>query len=382
MKFSDIKEKSDEYLSQEFGNIELTYNGFFNKLSNVIARMTYNLEEVRQKTEINDNDVYSVEGEAMDRLYSQMPDIKRKSESKARGFLSIKNSVPGTYIDTYELKVACDETGVEYTNIEPVLVDSSGVGTVQIEAMVYGNIGNVESYCVNTIVTPIYGIKSVTNQYAIEGGQDLETDSEYRARYLITRGLSVGITKDDLLRQLLRVEGLIDANIIENYKEFDQDFDVSKKISETEKLTLTKKSFAVFARGGSDFNIAKAIALKTNLSIKMYGNIEIQVYSEARQTTDIIKFYRAKNSKIFYKIKLEGKIDITALRSILKEVLTTSRVGTRVTSGKIEDRIYNELDTSRLDNLEFLFSYSKDGVFTNSLQLKNDEYISEVEEVL
>lgn len=382
MKFSDIKEKSDEYLSQEFGNIELTYNGFFNKLSNVIARMTYNLEEVRQKTEINDNDVYSVEGEAMDRLYSQMPDIKRKSESKARGFLSIKNSVPGTYIDTYELKVACDETGVEYTNIEPVLVDSSGVGTVQIEAMVYGNIGNVESYCVNTIVTPIYGIKSVTNQYAIEGGQDLETDSEYRARYLITRGLSVGITKDDLLRQLLRVEGLIDANIIENYEEFDQDFDVSKKISETEKLTLTKKSFAVFARGGSDFNIAKAIALKTNLSIKMYGNIEIQVYSEARQTTDIIKFYRAKNSKIFYKIKLEGKIDITALRSILKEVLTTSRVGTRVTSGKIEDRIYNELDTSRLDNLEFLFSYSKDGVFTNSLQLKNDEYISEVEEVL
>lgn len=382
MKFSDIKEKSDEYLSQEFGNIELTYNGFFNKLSNVIARMTYNLEEVRQKTEINDNDVYSVEGEAMDRLYSQMPDIKRKSESKARGFLSIKNSVPGTYIDTYELKVACDETGVEYTNIEPVLVDSSGVGTVQIEAMVYGNIGNVESYCVNTIVTPIYGIKSVTNQYAIEGGQDLETDSEYRARYLITRGLSVGITKDDLLRQLLRVEGLIDANIIENYEEFDQDFDVSKKISETEKLTLTKKSFAVFARGGSDINIAKAIALKTNLSIKMYGDIEIQVYSEARQTTDIIKFYRAKNSKIFYKIKLEGKIDITPLRSILKEVLTTSRVGTRVTSGKIEDRIYNELDTSRLDNLEFLFSYSKDGMFTNSLQLKNDEYISEVEEVL
>ena len=382
MKFKDIKDKSDEYLSQEFGNIELTYNGFFNKLSNIIARMTYNLEEVRQKTEINDNDVYLVEGEAQDRLYSQMVEIKRKAQSKAAGFWTTTDSVPNTYVNTFQLKLKCDKTGMEYTNTEDFRVDENGYAEVPIVAMRFGKLGNVLSQEINTIVTPIFGINTGTNLNEVNGGADIETDDEYRARYLITRGLTVGLTKDDLLRQLLKVNGLIDANIIENYEEHSQDFPVSKVIDEDEVLTLFRKSFAIFVRGGSDVDVANAIALKVNLSIKRYGTTTISVFSDIRGEYDDISFFRANGTKIYYKIQLEGLVDLNTTRTIIEEVLTSARVGSKLTSGRVEDRIYNELDTSKVENLEFLFSYEEDGEFTNSLQLKNDEFVLEVEEVV
>ena len=207
-----------------------------------------------------------------------------------------------------------------------------------------------------------------------------ELDSGFS--FLIVDNLVVGLTKDDILKNLLTVSGLVDANVQENYIETTVNLPVSSTIDISELLPLTRKSTVIFVKGGSDIDIAKSIALKINLSILRYGNVEIPVFSNLREQEETIQFYRATPTKIYYKIILEGLLDLNATRLIIQEVLEVARIGGKLTSGSVEKLIHERLDRSRMDNIEIEFSYNNLTGFTNSFQLKNDEYVGEIEEVL
>lgn len=380
LRYSDIYDKLKGYLEVEFGDITIEKNSFFEKLANAISRVIFELIEMqRVKTEIDDNDIYKCEGEAMDRLYSQDGRTKRKAQSKAKGYWITRDSTPGTYIDVNELKLSAADD-VTFTSYESVTVDNAGYAKIPIICDIYGIKGNVLANSINSITSPLIGVNTGTNEEDTNGGQDLETDAQFRSRFLITRGLYTGLSKDDIVKNLLEVSGLTGVSLIENEDETNLSIPINDESGNEIQLVMQRKSTAIWVKGGSDVDVAKAINLKRNVSIYQYGDVVVPTYSDIREVFEDIKFYRSFPKKIYYRIILEGSADLDKIRSIVKDYLNNVNIGIKLTSGDVEKTLYRTIDTSFLDNVEIEYSY--DGtIFTNSLQLRIDEHVGTIEEV-
>lgn len=374
MNFNYLLDKVKTIMSGLFGNdLAGDTTGALYKIYYAITQVLFSdVYEPLEKAITTDNDIYTCSGNAMDRLYSQNF-IIRKAESKAKGKWITTDSTPGTNISAMQLKIQVNDN-LTFVNTNNVTINSQGIGEFEIECEQFGSIGNVEINTINTVKTPIAGLGTGTNTEALYGGADLETDYEYRKRYLKLRGAITGLTKSDLEREVLEVAGVLDVSSEENDTENNKVLDNG--------LTLERKSWVLFVNGGASVDIAKAISLKCNYSIPMYGDIEEQVYSEIRDKYETIKFFRAKGVKVYFKIEYVGVVDLNEVRRIVRENLIDSSIKRFISSYQIDRELRTQIDDTQLKQIKFLFSINEWGSFEEELQLKVDEFCNEVEEVI
>lgn len=72
---------------------------------------------------------------------------------------------------------------IMYQTLRPLVLPSSGVGYVDVEALEAGRAGNVAAGAIQHIASPLAGIRSVTNVSVITGGTDEEDDTSLLQRY-------------------------------------------------------------------------------------------------------------------------------------------------------------------------------------------------------
>lgn len=374
MNFNYLLDKVKTIMSGLFGNdLAGDTTGALYKIYYAITQVLFSdVYEPLEKAITTDNDIYTCSGNAMDRLYSQNF-IIRKAESKAKGKWITTDSTPGTNISAMQLKIQVNDN-LTFVNTNNVTINSQGIGEFEIECEQFGSIGNVEINTINTVKTPIAGLGTGTNTEALYGGADLETDYEYRKRYLKLRGAITGLTKSDLEREVLEVAGVLDVSSEENDTENNKVLDNG--------LTLERKSWVLFVNGGASVDIAKAISLKCNYSIPMYGDIEEQVYSEIRDKYETIKFFRAKGVKVYFKIEYVGVVDLNEVRRIVRENLIDPSIKRFISSYQIDRELRTQIDDTQLKQIKFLFSINEWGSFEEEMQLKVDEFCNEVEEVI
>lgn len=374
MNFNYLLDKVKTIMSGLFGDdLAGDTTGALYKIYYAITQVLFaDVYEPLEKAITTDNDIYTCAGNAMDRLYSQNF-IIRKAESKAKGKWITTDSTPGTNINAMQLKIQVNDN-LTFVNTNNVTINSQGIGEFEIECEQFGSIGNVEVNTINTVKTPIPGLGTGTNIEALYGGADLETDYEYRKRYLKLRGAITGLTKTDLEREVLEVAGVLDVSSEENDTENNKVLDNG--------LTLERKSWVLFVNGGASTDIAKAISLKCNYSIPMYGDIEEQIYSEIRDKYETIKFFRAKGVKVYFKIEYVGVVDLNEVRRIVRENLIDSSIKRFISSYQIDRELRMKIDDTQLKQIKFLFSINERGPFKEELQLKVDEFCNEVEEVI
>lgn len=112
--------------------------------------------------------------------------ISRKPANAASGELLI-TGIPGTTIPAgfkFAAPATADSPAIEYETTEKFTIGEDGTVRVQITAVEPGIKGNVPANTVTLMMTPIKGIISVTNEAAITGGTEVESDDELRNRIM------------------------------------------------------------------------------------------------------------------------------------------------------------------------------------------------------
>lgn len=105
--------------------------------------------------------------------------------------------------------------GIYFTTVEDAVIGEDGTAKVRAAAEDAGSIGNVSAGKITKIPISIYGVKSVTNEYAAYDGFDEESDDALRSRYLIkVRTPATSGNPYHYLEWALEVEGVGQAKVI------------------------------------------------------------------------------------------------------------------------------------------------------------------------
>lgn len=120
----------------------------------------------------------------------------------------------GTRVATPADRVTGTST-VEFATQAAVMLDETGSGSVPVEAVEAGTLGNVASGAISLMMTPVSGVAGVVNVAATEGGIDTESDEALRSRYLQkVRSPSAGGNKADYVNWALEVSGVGGVSVV------------------------------------------------------------------------------------------------------------------------------------------------------------------------
>lgn len=156
-------------------------------------------------------------GEYLD-YHAKTRGMRRRSAVAATGYIKITGEV-GTFIPKgYKVCDASinDIPSVDYVTTEEAEIPDSGSVIIPIECTQVGTVGNAPANTIVIPVTKLQGIKSITNEEAVEGGVEIESDDLLRQRImeadLLGRSLVGNVA--DYKRWATSVSGVGNATII------------------------------------------------------------------------------------------------------------------------------------------------------------------------
>ena len=208
---------------------------------------------------------------------------------KASGYVTFTGT-PGTAIPTGFLVRTV--AGLQYAVLTDGRIGTDGSVTLPVQAVETGADYNVEAGRVNQITNPLDGVDSCTNQGVIDGGQDRETDEEFRDRYAQSVDYAGGVNADAIAGEILQnVESVYSAICYEN----DTD--------EVDVLGLPPHSIEAVVYGGLDQDVAKAIYRRKAGGIQTHGSTSIPVVAASGQSINI-NFSRPTPVPVYVKVHI------------------------------------------------------------------------------
>lgn len=265
---------------------------------------------------------------------------------------------PGTSIPTgFKVKTS---TGIIYETLETKLIAQTGYIDLNIAAINPGKDGDTPANTINVIVTPIIGLDSVTNPNASIGGQDQETDIEFRDRYQESTANGAGSTVDAIKANVLPVTGVTDAIVTEN----DENTTVNG---------IPGNSIFTLVNGGTDIDVAAAIFAKKPAGIKSFGTTTVNV-TDSQGVTHPISFSRPTQVNTWFKIDITTDSNFpvdgnTQIINAVKAYIDSIKLGEDIIIYKVITIISN-LNLSGLNDMAV--TLSTDGVTYNASNISID----------
>lgn len=196
--------------------------------------------------------------------------ITRKPASYATGTVTFTGTV-GTVIP---LQFLVSTGTYQFWTQRIATIPSGGTVDVPIRAIELGNTSNVLANTITTIVNPLTGVTAVTNALATTGGADVETDEALRARYDESISLGGASTTSAIEAELLQVQNVVDARVIENVTMATVD-------------GIPAKSFESTVYGGTNADIADAIYRTKAAGVQAFGDIIVPITDDYGQVHNI-----------------------------------------------------------------------------------------------
>jgi uncharacterized phage protein gp47/JayE len=269
----------------KFGeNVNTSERSFLGILLRLFA---WFLSKVWQTTENTYYSAYvnTAEGVQLDRLGPYVG-ITRKLETWATGTIQLTGTPGHTEPAGFRVETPA---GVVFETVEDITLDGSGVGTGEIRALEPGTIGNVAAGSITVITNPNANITSVTNPEPTSGGQNKETDQEFRERFMQSTAGGGAATIDSIRSALLRTPGVRAAVVIEN------------NTMTTDVAGRPPKSFEAYVLGGDPQDIGQTILNTKAAGIESYGS-ESVVINDISGYPHTIKFSYADEIQIHAKV--------------------------------------------------------------------------------
>lgn len=124
-------------------------------------------------------------GEFLDYL-ANMARLSRKAPNFATATVAVEGE-PGILIEAgtvFSTRSTDSSEAVEFATLESCVLDSTGKGSVIVQALIAGKESNVNANTITLLLVPIEGISSITNPEKASGGTEEETDDELRDRIM------------------------------------------------------------------------------------------------------------------------------------------------------------------------------------------------------
>lgn len=288
--YNDILESKIRKAREAFGiDIDVSETSFLGQLLRLEAWDEAEIWEQVEKVYFSAF-VNSTEGTGLDNVGMYLT-ITRRPATRSIGQVTIYGEegalVPAGF------RVAT-KTGVIFETLEEVEL-VGGQATVRIQSIGAGKNQNVAKGAIEIIVNPNPKIYRVTNADETDSGLDIETDDEFRDRYKKSYSKAGGSTVPALTSALLDIDGVVDAEVVEN---------VTMKTVDG----IPPKSFECFVYGGDESQIIDAIYRNKSAGIQAFGEIKKEVTDE-KGRTHTIGYTKAKTTDIWVKIKVKKDSD-------------------------------------------------------------------------
>lgn len=229
--------------------------------------------------------VNTAEGVQLDRLGPYVG-IQRKLATWAMGTIKM-NGTPG-HTEPAGFRVETP-SGVAFETVEDITLDEDGDGAGEIRAMEPGTIGNVAAGTITVISNPNANITSVTNPEPTTGGQNKESDQEFRERFVQSTAGGGAATIDSIRSALLRTPGVRAAVVIEN------------NTMTMDAAGRPPKSFEAYVLGGKSKDIGQTILNTKAAGIESHG-MESVVVEDISGNSHTIRFSYAVEVPIHIRV--------------------------------------------------------------------------------
>ena len=184
---------------------------------------------------------------------------------------------------------------------------------------------------VTTILTPVFGWLSVSNEISAEIGSVYETDQQLRERFRVSKAVRANNTSEALYSQLLELEDVDFVRVYENMSDI------------TDIRGLPPHSFMAILRGGTDTDIGRVVWNNKPLGIASFGTSTVIVRDSQNMEREV-KFSRATAVPVYVNVVVK-KTDNTFPDDGIEQIraAVVNYINTRNTFG--EDVIYTRLFT-------------------------------------
>lgn len=209
-RLENIKSDIESDMVTEFGaDIDLAEDGPLGILISIFAEQ-FAVDWEGMQAVYNSLSPTTASGVALDRV-AAINNISRNEATFSSGELTASGT-NGTVIPVgFECGTS---TGGRVVSTAAVTI-AAGTATVPVRAKVAGDT-TYAAGTVTTIVTPVFGVSSVTNAADIDGGQDRETDEEFRVRRSDTLQNAGSSNVEGIRNALLALDFVVNAVVIEN----------------------------------------------------------------------------------------------------------------------------------------------------------------------
>ena len=284
-----IKSEMEQRAIEKFGNtINLNENS---PLGILIGLLSYQYEDSWIDSQLNYNSQFieTATGQSLDYV-ANFIGLSRKLATKSTGTIKITGD-EGSIVPIDFVVSTGNEILFKTLNTEEVIIGVGGFVTLSIQAVEEGKNGNVAIGLIDNIVNPVFGITSVTNELATQGGDETENDSELRNRYKASLDRAGGSTVNSIRANVLEKTDVSACIVLEN------------DTNTVDGDGLPPKSIGVIVVGGVNQDIAEAIFEKKACGIETYGNISVNVLDDSG-ITKVIDFSRGTQVEIYADLTL------------------------------------------------------------------------------
>lgn len=249
--------------------------------------------------------------------------ISRKPADYATGIATF-SGISGTVIPV-NFVIACNN--IQFWTLQPATIGGTGSIDVNIKCIELGLVGNVTPGTITTIVNPLTGVNSVTNALATIGGEEVETDTDFRARYDKSIAMGGSSTAASIEASLLALDDVVDAEVTEN--------DTVTVVN-----GIPPKAISSFVYGGTDADISKAIFETKAGGVQAFGTTTV-VVTDSKGKPHNIGFTRATEVPVYVHVTLTKDSTLypsngdTTIKTAIVDYISALGLGDDVTFTKI-----------------------------------------------
>lgn len=217
-------------------------------------------------------------------------------------------------------KASVNETGTIFELTGAIILNDNGQATGTFQAVESGPIA-VAPQSLNTLVTPVLGVETITNPEAAIVGASLESDQAARLRRKNTLALQ-GVALPEAI-----VSGLHDATRIPGQKSLSFVENFENTPMTVDGVTLKPHSVYACVDGGRDEDVALQLLQNKSLGCDWNGNVKVDVVEPSSGQTYPVCFDRPERIPIWVKATIRNVKATTDPARIVREAMVAYAKG-------------------------------------------------------
>lgn len=356
LNYDDALDTVQGFIRRENGeDTNVSPRSFWGTLARVLAKIAVNVDQNGEN--VHDSGyIQQSTGVNLDRVGGNYG-LMRKQAEAASVTLSFTGTA-GYVIPTGT--VFMDDKGNEFYTVDDCQLDANGLGNTIAVSSELGSQYNVDAGTIVNQQSPVEEIATVTNADAAEGGQDMETDLDFRSRLLLASNSNESGTINGIYTALMNTQGVTAVKSVYNSSAGTPDV-----------YGNPPKTVHYYVQGGVAQDVVNTIFRVGGGGIALYGSKSGTAIDDSGEAHTIY-FDRPQETPIFAKVsvkvndsfdKNEGTDDIKAA---IEGYIESLQMGSKVVTNQFFSNIYS---IDGVDYADISIGTDKDKLSTDNITL-------------